>query len=76
MTIAVSPICYSCTRARDELLEEKCDAYPDGIPEIFILSEKDHFNPHPGDHGLQFELKKKLPKFLREHIAFRKTQSK
>ena len=33
-----------------------CDAYPDGIP-VEIRSERViHTVPHPGDHGIRFEL--------------------
>jgi hypothetical protein len=33
----------------------QCRAFPDGIPDPILLSEHDHHEPFPGDHGILFE---------------------
>ena len=44
--------CNSCQHLRDN---DKCKAFPGGIPEDILVGENDHTEPYPGDHGIQFE---------------------
>ena len=39
-----------------------CKAFPHGVPHDILSSEFNHINPHPGDHGIQFELDKEAVK--------------
>lgn len=32
-----------------------CEAFPEGIPEVILLDERDHREPFPGDRGVRFE---------------------
>lgn len=47
------PQCVHCKHA---LPYNKCDAFPDGIPdEINKFNRHDHRKPFPGDNGIRFE---------------------
>ena len=46
------PICVECKHWRAGWT---CDAFPEGIPLVIQLTEKDHREPIEGDHGIQFE---------------------
>lgn len=35
--------------------EQKCRAFPDGIPKEIWSGQNKHNKPFPGDHGIQFE---------------------
>lgn len=45
--------CTFCSRLNSE--DWSCAAFPDGIPAAIANSEVSHFEPYPGDRGLQFE---------------------
>jgi hypothetical protein len=51
----ILPPCASCKhlhlRANERIT---CNAFPKGIP-LLILYADDHMQPHPGDHGIQYE---------------------
>jgi hypothetical protein len=51
----ISPICWSCTRLRENGVDQECDAFPGGIPEDIWEGETDHRVPYPGDKGMQYE---------------------
>lgn len=56
MTTMLPPMCLSCARFHKDMGSGlRCDAYPDGIPDGIIDSERDHRVPQPGDHGLQYD---------------------
>ena len=59
MTSIAPPICVACKHRQGTLLDPKCDAFPDAIPTPILLSETDHRQAYPGDHGIQFEPKDK-----------------
>ena len=37
------------------LEENKCNAFPDGIPPEIAYGDNKHYSPFPGDHGIQYE---------------------
>jgi len=45
--------CFTCRHLRAD--ERTCDAFPDGIPPIFLYLDKVHNRAYPGDHGIQYE---------------------
>ncbi|HEX2864524.1 MAG TPA: hypothetical protein VHN99_08135 [Deinococcales bacterium] len=49
------PICLVCVHLDPKNGHRTCRAFPEGIPERIRLGRLKHVNPHPGDHGLQFE---------------------
>jgi hypothetical protein len=44
--------CIGCIHYQ---MEMKCDAFPEQIPDAIFIGEIDHEQPHPGDHGIQWE---------------------
>lgn len=54
MTSIAPPICVGCKHLIGTLLDPKCAAFPDGIPNEILLSKLDHRQPVAGDHGIQF----------------------
>jgi len=49
-----SPVCTYCTHLTSGP-EQKCAAFPDGIPKDIWNGDNKHKKPVPGDHGIQFE---------------------
>ncbi len=47
-----TPACLKCKHFKSLW---KCDAFPEGIPDVILNAENDHGQPYPGDHGIQFE---------------------
>ncbi|MBT3191202.1 MAG: hypothetical protein HN341_01475 [Verrucomicrobia bacterium] len=45
--------CFTCKHLRGD--ERSCDAFPDGIPSVFLYLDKVHNRPHTGDHGIRYE---------------------
>lgn len=34
----------------------ECPAFPGGVPDEILSNAFDHRKPHPGDHGIRFEM--------------------
>lgn len=45
--------CFTCKHLRSD--ERTCDAYPDGIPSVFLYLDRIHNRPYAGDHGIHYE---------------------
>jgi len=58
MTTIVMP-CLSCRHYHGF---QKCDAYPERIPDKILAWKHDHREPYPGDHGIRYEPIKEEPK--------------
>ncbi|MCW4050498.1 MAG: hypothetical protein NWE89_12270 [Candidatus Bathyarchaeota archaeon] len=64
MTVIEEPLCATCKHvnfySKQDLSVDKptCDAFPEGIPDVFWLGGKEHTKPYSGDHGIQFEVHK------------------
>lgn len=55
----------SCAFCRHYLMgQERCAAFPDGIPNDILQGYVSHRKPYPGDHGIQLELKPGLPEAI------------
>lgn len=46
--------CLGCSRYHEN---QKCKAFPDGIPTSVFLNEISHNTPFPGDHDIQWQSK-------------------
>ena len=46
--------CMLCKHNPDS--KSTCEAFPEGIPKVFMSGKLKHDQPHPGDHGLRYEL--------------------
>lgn len=42
--------------------QQRCTAFPAGIPKAILDGESDHRLPYPGDHGIRLELVPDVPK--------------
>jgi hypothetical protein len=51
------PICAYCRHFRPTSEGAFCAAFPDGdgIPDAILYDGELHFDPYPGDHGIQFD---------------------
>lgn len=57
MTTLLAPICLGCKNLRDSSRASanlRCSAFPDGVPEAIITSQKDHRKAVAGDRGIRF----------------------
>jgi len=57
MTIGPVPLCLQCmhydrTEERDSI---RCDAFPEGIPDVILYTGFIHDKPYLGDKGIRFE---------------------
>jgi hypothetical protein len=57
VTSRIPPLCGGCTRLVGDLMDPKCQAFPGGVPRPILLSEVDHRQRYPGDHGIRFDPK-------------------
>lgn len=53
LLMALEQNCFVCKHFHDD--EHTCDAFPEGIPTVFLYLDEVHNQPYPGDHGIQFE---------------------
>ena len=44
-----------CAMCKNYKSDNKCKAFPKGIPVIVITGQFDHAKPYKGDNGIQFE---------------------
>lgn len=58
ISLEVIGICHLC-KHQSRSNPMKCDAFPDGIPRSILVGDFIHTEPFKGDHGIQFEAKRK-----------------
>lgn len=46
--------CVTCVHLQDDPTRWVCDAFPQGIPQMFIDGDNKHRKPVKGDHGIQY----------------------
>lgn len=63
MPYALSPLCQVCTHYNPSGEKTACAAFPEGIPDE-ILAGVRHIDFYPGDHGMMFRKKTKVPTFF------------
>lgn len=55
----IAPSCLDCIHfhpgSKVKIRTGTCAAFPEGIPSLIASGVDPHEQPHPGDHGLQFE---------------------
>jgi hypothetical protein len=79
MTIRL-PMCAFCRHFNAAIVDRNtCDAFPTGIPREIAFGPRDHVDPYPGDHGIQFEPKEDVPEWVyqwrQERLAKRRVAS-
>ena len=50
-----SEVCNYCKHYHIEAVGNKCDAFPDAIPDEIWFGKNDHKKPYKGDGGIMFE---------------------
>ena len=58
----ISMQCYECFHYSGD---NKCDAFPEGIPRQIYTGEHDHTKEFKGDNGIRFE---SLEKFMEKEL--------
>lgn len=51
--------CFECRHLHDD--EQTCDAFPAGIPSVFLYGDETHDHEYAGDHGVRFEPRSSRP---------------
>jgi hypothetical protein len=54
--------CDVCLNRYNNLKGYRCEAYPDGIPEMIHMGSLSHVTNVDGDHGVKFEQDPSKPK--------------
>ncbi|AEE97494.1 hypothetical protein [Mahella australiensis] len=60
MTTIMSSMCISCTHYKGD---QKCDAFPDGIPEEIFWKYADHRHPFKDDNDIRFQIASEYAEF-------------
>lgn len=47
--------CGNCIHLHPHTLFSTCDAFPRGVPTVFLNNDEFHGKPFPGDRGIQWE---------------------
>ncbi len=51
------PQCFDCKHFGEQEAHKplRCEAFPDGIPQVILRNLHNHLEAFPGDHGIRFE---------------------
>jgi hypothetical protein len=47
--------CANCKHLHPHTLFSTCDAFPRGVPTVFLNNDEFHGKPFPGDNGIQYK---------------------
>lgn len=54
-SVTISAHSDQCLGCKHFLLNDTCDAFPEGIPAVILHGRYDHKQSYPGDQGITFE---------------------